>query len=573
MSGLKFLVYEALCVLTFTASTALTDPAAAQDRVNAQGSENQGALSRIIPQLVDKSPKKLEAIFDTLGLKPSIEFFNCLCPPRYWYAPSKAGPCEGRTIAYATVVYTNIVKEAFATCLAKPDGKDVVQRLLQLVPKPPSDDCAGLGPSANLDPATPLSLGQSNVDKLPSASEFPQHPRLSELELLMKTQNIQIPQQILIDGYNESKLAWEGLLKTTSELRARGYPVLPPQNLIGIDLGVLHLAYGRIKETKNSCEAAVSLRLFLQSREDDRSVTGLIGELALVKIIPNAPASLDLGIRAALATMGKIIPKAIPILGQAAIAEDVLGYYDVLMKYMEGTVSGQKGRWSVAVFDQAMREEWDRSRVEEERRARLSKNDEVLSEIEGFPDAMDAEYAQLTKAHTTRMKQIDGERDAKIQTINENLDKELARIAGLKADKYFENERTRWVLEHPKSAPPGARMPFFSAPTVGQVQADWVNDALNEYGRLSNAAKLDASNARELAEIAAKPQRLFEQGKYEVQSRALGKRYNDLLREALERSARLSAEDEALRRFVTPIVDGDCEKLRNDWAKEVGCLR
>lgn len=552
-----------------TTKTALS---AENDNVS-KGPENNDSISRIISQLVDKSQAKLESIFSYLGLKSSVEFLNCLCPPRYWYAPSKYGPCEGRTVAYATVVYANITKEAYATCLAAPDGKDVAQRFLQLVPKPPSDDCAGLGPNAKLDPATPLSLGQSNVEGLPSTSEFRQHPQLSELERIMKIPNPQIPQQILIDKYKDSKLAWEGLLKTTSELRAQGYLVPPPQNLIGIDLGLLHSAYGRIKEIKNSCEAAVSLRLFLQSREDDRSVTGLIGELALVKIIPNAPASLDLGIRATLAKLGKIIPNPIPILGQAAIAEEVLGYYDVLMKYMEGTVSGQKGRWSLAVFDQAMREEWDPSRVENERRARLSQNEQTLAAIQGFPDAMDAEYEQLTKAYTARTKDIEATLDAKIRDIDARLPKELARIDAQERDLYLENERAQWVQEHPNSPPPGSRWIADGTPSIGQMQVDWIEDAKEEYERRRIAATADASMSRLAAKTTAEAQRLFEQGQYEIESRALGKRYNDLLRGALERSARLSAEDEALRRFVAPIVDGDCEKLRNDWAKEVGCLR
>lgn len=59
----------------------------------------------IIAAVSNLDGKRLDSFVAANGVKPSSEFLNCLCPSRFWYAPSPAGECEGRTVAYATRVF------------------------------------------------------------------------------------------------------------------------------------------------------------------------------------------------------------------------------------------------------------------------------------------------------------------------------------------------------------------------------------------------------------------------------------------------------------------------------------
>ena len=90
-------------------------------------------------------------MFDRIGIAPTKEFYDCLCPARHWYAPSAYGACEGRTVAYGTVIHAPFTSDpaAWAACSAShlnKDGSDVLQTLVaKTVARPGgTKDYAGL---------------------------------------------------------------------------------------------------------------------------------------------------------------------------------------------------------------------------------------------------------------------------------------------------------------------------------------------------------------------------------------------------------------------------------------------
>lgn len=78
---------------------------------------------------------KQKVLFDRLGIAPTKEFYDCLCPGPMWLAPSQYGPCEGRTVAYGTEIHGPFTADAnaWASCAASylsKDGSNVLESLL-----------------------------------------------------------------------------------------------------------------------------------------------------------------------------------------------------------------------------------------------------------------------------------------------------------------------------------------------------------------------------------------------------------------------------------------------------------
>jgi hypothetical protein len=82
-------------------------------------------------------------------------FYTCVCPPGFWYAPSKDGPCEGRGKAYATIFYSDFDSDPgkWASCALTAAGAskntlidDVVDKVRGIRKLYEIDVCAALDP-------------------------------------------------------------------------------------------------------------------------------------------------------------------------------------------------------------------------------------------------------------------------------------------------------------------------------------------------------------------------------------------------------------------------------------------
>jgi len=96
----------------------------------------EGKLS-IIQGISNIGHDRFKAFAAAHGLAPSKDFYDCLCPPSFWYAPSAHGPCEGRTIAYGTVIYSNLSTDpaVWANCAAAENasGRPLVDTIVSKV--------------------------------------------------------------------------------------------------------------------------------------------------------------------------------------------------------------------------------------------------------------------------------------------------------------------------------------------------------------------------------------------------------------------------------------------------------
>lgn len=132
-------VREALRVALLSLALA----AAGQGAALAQEAAMDPQQERLVQSLSNLDAPKLGALFEHVGIQPSAEFFNCMCPPNYHYWTVDGGPCRYMG-PLGGVVFTGFDSSELASCSAAfplQDGRTVLGTITAAAAPPDSATC------------------------------------------------------------------------------------------------------------------------------------------------------------------------------------------------------------------------------------------------------------------------------------------------------------------------------------------------------------------------------------------------------------------------------------------------
>ena len=207
------------------------------------------------------------------------------------------------------------------------------------------------------------------------------------------------------DGMERLRAAME----VARKLQEMGYPAPDKADLNAYRTDTLEGLYAEFAEIDDKCKAAVLSKLYLDAHQDEfTEMTALAVGLEVLAIdkLPN-----NWKIYQWLAE--KALKTSVPILGLASTAENILSVVDVVDKYSSGSGAGWKGRWGLAVYRQAMRENWNATRIASERRTRQDEAASLSKQVTKLVATMEANAAQLEKEYRDRLAEV--ERDLNLQ--------------------------------------------------------------------------------------------------------------------------------------------------------------
>lgn len=525
--------------------------------VYAKPLEGDALRNNIVKRLPSLNHAKMEALMHRVGKKVPKNFYDCLCSGHGGvggHSNYGKGGCEATGVLGGHWTFA-IPKDGgtWGYCINRvkyDDNSTIVDKIIAKIEgaenkkKKLDNYCIKI----NKIPSSGIMKGAVTQElfKLPDAENIP-----------VREGTYDIHGNKLPDYWNAW---WDRFSKRTGELWQNGYPKPVKTNLTNYNSWTLEYLEQNVCQISDPCKQAIFIKLFLDASQDDfvpvdffntpKEKFAEVGlDIMLTIYIPNWFDKAKWG-KDTLINWKNGFPDTVPSEGTSELKVmsalwNMAAIAKSLRKIATGTHGGQVGRWKFAIYRQALKKGWTPEQIEQERRRRLEQNDSLLKEINALKSEMVQKVLLREAQHKKRLKEIE-------KTLVSDMQK-------IDADEAVDGETRRRSeqLKDPNFVVPGTE--FYRR---GEVIADRVKleekrqrylaDAKNHYDRARFAAKAEFASMK-AAELVDR----------ERDIRMIGKTYNEKISEYLGRMAKISAENDVLKRYATPVSAGECEKLRS----------
>jgi len=343
------------------------------------------------------------------------------------------------------------------------------------------------------------------------------------------------------------------LIQRAREFKRAGYPYPEYDNWPMYSDASLLEALERTRNIQDDCRAAVELKMFLDSRQDELSLSRstLASFDVARKWLPNPSLSkIELGASVLKVEIDLLqinvwddskdflaldfINVEVPVIEKA---KKVTDSYNIVKSYLEGTEAGQAGRWALEIHEKSR--DWDSREVSRQQRLMHDKSSQHLNNIQEITARFDVD---VQRAYENYHENVD--RFVRIYELELELIEIHSREIDVPGELDSELKRVHQEMNRLGYRPP---QPPQSRTETGRKRANNLAEQKRDMAIKSEAQSLD---------------------------RLLDKLANDYLRDVAEEErqiARLQVQRQTLEKYSRPLAEDMCQSIvmRDRGAGEV----
>ncbi len=525
--------------------------------------EGEALRANVIKRLPKLNHTKLEALMQRVGKEVPKGYYQCLC---HSYS------IMGNGIGYNPNVTEGDCKDAPYPCVggnwgctSYPLPSKIIDRCVKNAKYDDNSTIvdAIVGEVESLYEEKKLDDYCIKVNKIPSSGAMKGQglfdlPNVGDTSVREGTYDIH--RNKLPDYWNAW---WDRFSKRTGQLWQQGYPKPVKTNLTNYNSLTLEYLEQNVCRISNPCKQAIFIKLFLDANQDDfvpvdffntpKEKFAEVGLDIMLTIYVRNEFDITKWGKDKLSDLSKWgqdklsdpSSKGISPLKVMSKLKNTVNIMQALSKIATGTLGGQVGRWKFAIYDQARKKGWTPERIEQERRRRLEQNDSLLEKIEALNSEMDRKVLL---------------REAQHKKVLEEIDKTLVQdMQEIDADKAVAGATRRRLkqLSDPNFVVPGTAhyrrgVDIADRVSLEEMRERYLADAENDYDRARSGKRMKSVTVK-TAEFMSR----------ERDIRMIAKTHNEKISEHLGKMARISAENDVLKRYAIPVAAGECEKLRS----------